>query len=478
MSTMTGLRLLELLFYCVANLVPGVLLMCIACKKILRFNRVITTLLSVMLLLVYLSCTASYDAGILSYITANLIINASYVVFALILTKQHFGLLLFILGISLNYGSVCGITSEGIYNVINLRYVRFGYWSSLITIIVSALFFILYYRVLVRKFVPIFMRNEYQKEWDTMWLVPVFFCFVHYYCIWTQRGDYAKDPFNVISLIMINIGSLMICYFVAFLVEQTAIRQSLEADRKVNNMQKRHYEDIQDSLVKTRQTRHDLRQHLRLIQSYLDSGDVDVLREYVKSYSQSLPEIKYESYCENETINTIVNYYAAMAKEKEIDFEAAINAPADLFISDPELCVVIGNLLENSVEAGCRYLESAGASDKARPFVRIHARDVAGATLIITVDNGPALKPTLYYDIRAARRSGTSADRRTSANERRTPFPGGGEASASLYFSSKHDSAGIGIASVRSIAAKYNGRADFEWKDGTFSASVLVCNSR
>lgn len=40
--------------------------------------------------------------------------------------------------------------------------------------------------------------------------------------------------------------------------------------------------------------------------------------------------------------------------------------------------------------------------------------------------------------------------------------------------SSKREGAGIGVASVREIAARYDGQAQFEQRDGIFYASVLL----
>ncbi len=448
---MTLFRLFELLLFCCTNLVPGLVLTCIACKKILRFKLVPTLFLSLGTLFVYYLSTVFYEINFLSYVAANFIINAGYLLFALLLTTHHTGQILFILGITLNYGSVCGITSEGLYHLFQLSDVRFGYLSSLMTLFVSIAFFVPYYNILIRRFIPIFERNETQKSWNYLWLVPAFFCLIHYYCIWCEQGEYAHDFLNVGFLILINAGSLLLSFLIAYLVEENAIRQRLESENLVYAIQELHFKDQQLNYEKTRRARHDLRQHLRLIQSYLDSGDLTFLQDYIKSYAQSLPEPHERQYCDNQIANTMINYYAGVAKESGIRFEASLVLPASVQIEAPDLCVLFGNLLENSVDACKRSKKiSEDTSDSGHPaFVCIHTRMSNSKTCIITVDNGPCEQPVSSFN--------------TQVKE-----------SIYLFRSSKENRLGIGTASIRNIVAKYNGTSSFTWENGVFKVSLIL----
>ena len=134
-------------------------------------------------------------------------------------------------------------------------------------------------------------------------------------------------------------------------------------------------------------------------------------------------------------VNAIVCYYAALARDNGIEFEAGVDYPDDCPVSGTDITVLLGNLLENAVEA-CKR-EAAGGPQA----IKLRVKRRGGSTLLILVDN-PCATPVVF--------------------DGDTPL------------SSKREGAGIGAASVREIAARYGGTVQFEQKGGVFYASVLL----
>ncbi len=183
----------------------------------------------------------------------------------------------------------------------------------------------------------------------------------------------------------------------------------------------------------TRRARHDLSQHLRLINQYLNTGSQDALREYVEHYEASLPPNRNITFCKNYAVNTILCYYYEEARQSGVDFSASLDLPEKLPISEPEFCSMLGNLLENALFA-CREAKEAA------PFIRILAK-TEGGVLWLTIDN-TALQEPAWENGRIR--------------------------------SSRHEGFGLGTASVRTTAANHNGDATFQWKDEVFYASVSL----
>lgn len=102
------------------------------------------------------------------------------------------------------------------------------------------------------------------------------------------------------------------------------------------------------------------------------------------------------------------------------------------------MTVLLGNILENVVEAGKR---EAGDATGQEQFIKLRTRKRRQPTLMVMVDN-TCLKPVAF--------------------DGDTPL------------SSKRDGAGIGVASVREIASRYDGEVVFEQRDGVFYASVIL----
>ncbi len=103
---------------------------------------------------------------------------------------------------------------------------------------------------------------------------------------------------------------------------------------------------------------------------------------------------------------------------------------------DTELCIILGNLLENAVEA-CRRMES---SDR---FLDLELAMESDCLLVILVKNS--------YE----------------GTVRRSPEGG-------FYSAKEKGRKGIGIASVLNITEKYHGVSRFTYENQVFQASLLL----
>ena len=431
---MTTFVLFEWFLYACANLLPQLSLITITCKDFLRFSYKKTIIMSFLVLLWYWGCLVGSETGLLSYMIMNYVLNAGYVVFGILLTKNKPWQLLFSLAMVLNYGSVCAILSGGFFHSLDLEDFEFGWRDSLLTLCIAGCFWPLYYKLLVGRLRPLFMKEDADGIWKILWLVPTLFCMIHYFCIWTSRGMFSDHFSNVVFLVVVNLGSAVVSYLIAKLVDEKVRLVRLESENQRLLMQAAQYEKLKERMEETRQARHDLRQHLRLIQSYLDADNQTALQDYLREYAQTLPMDFGIRYCENIAIDTIVRYYAEQAQANNISFKSRMELPADIPLPEPDLCVLLGNLLENAIESCKKH-----PSDISR--ICVGSQLMGTQMLTIIVDNSPADKPDFKNEV---------------------------------LLSAKHSGAGIGTASVRSIAKRYNGEVRFEYQDTVFSASVVL----
>lgn len=209
--------------------------------------------------------------------------------------------------------------------------------------------------------------------------------------------------------------------------EVTLQEQAIEAQKVRNELLLSHYEDV-------RKERHDMRHHLRAVSDLLASGETEKALEYVTSLSASIPAYKPEIYCDNVVVNAALSYYVQAAQEDGVDIKVRVQVPAtNRDISDANLCVIFGNLLENATEA-CRQTE-------VERFITLSSR-VNGEMLFITMDNSS---------------------------------PGGLlQKDGDIYASTKGAGRGQGLRSICSIAERHGGSAQFRAKDGVFQSEVCV----
>lgn len=150
------------------------------------------------------------------------------------------------------------------------------------------------------------------------------------------------------------------------------------------------------------------------MQEYLRRGDLPALEEYLCRYGASLPDDSLVRFCENVAANAVLLYFAQQAKDAGIDYIFKADTPQDSGLSETDISVLLGNLLENALDA-CR-----GETGEDRRIIVRAGTD--GGSLCITVDN------TYHGTLRH------TADGRLT--------------------STKHRGAGLGTQSVRSIAGR------------------------
>jgi len=149
---------------------------------------------------------------------------------------------------------------------------------------------------------------------------------------------------------------------------------------------------------------------------------------------RTLPEDCNIIFCENYALNMLLVYYSQLSKQNGINFSAEISVPAEIKVSDSDISVLIGNLLENAIDA-CSVQKS-----KDRKII-IHGC-IKNSCLLFTIDN------TFENDIRK------DAD--------------------GVYYSTKHCGNGIGIESAKAIVERYKGIMRTEQKNGFFYVSVML----
>lgn len=273
--------------------------------------------------------------------------------------------------------------------------------------------------------------------WHVIWLLPAFTTVI----VMMYTADISPENvyqfrffFSRVLLILGMFGVYQVLLHSLDVIRREAVTAE-QATQQANllALQRTQYSQLARHIEETRQARHDLAQHLRIINSYLNTGSEEALREYVAHYEQSLPPDTSRTWCKNYAVNTLIHYYYEESEKSGIDFTANLNLPADLPIGEPEFCSILGNLLENALLA-CRVVKDTA------PFIRVLAK-ADGHRIILTVDN-------------------TCTEAPKTKDER--------------FLSSRHEGYGLGTASVRAIAQKNNGSADFRYEEGMFYASVIL----
>ncbi|NLZ69871.1 MAG: GHKL domain-containing protein [Clostridiaceae bacterium] len=199
-------------------------------------------------------------------------------------------------------------------------------------------------------------------------------------------------------------------------------------------LQRIQFQKIAESDVAVKSQRHDLRHHLTVLRELYEQNDREKLGHYLKAVNENLPSGRGPALCDNYAVNAVASHYADMAERMGAEVSMNLVVPAELPSElECDLCVIVGNLMENAAEACARMTED-------HRFVRVSSHLLHGI-LTIVVDNSFNEPPRKRND---------------------------------AFLSSKREGEGIGLKSVLAVAKRHGGNAQFEWKDGVFQASAYV----
>lgn len=161
-------------------------------------------------------------------------------------------------------------------------------------------------------------------------------------------------------------------------------------DRRIGNYQsdllRKHCEEVDHMYRQTRGWRHDYHNHIQTMKAYLTMGETERLGKYLDRLDQDLTTVDTVVKTGNVMIDAVLNSKLSLAKARNIAVEAKAIVPADLEISEIDLSLIIGNLMDNAMEACLQIREEE------KRFIRVYI-DVMKGQLYIYVMNAVNGRP-------------------------------------------------------------------------------------
>ncbi len=126
-------------------------------------------------------------------------------------------------------------------------------------------------------------------------------------------------------------------------------------DRRVaayqNKLLKNEVDEVHNIYLTMRGWRHDYHNHMQSVKAYLAMNSLAEARAYLDALEHDLDDINLLFNTGNINADAILNSKISLAVKKgiQVDYKAVV--PKVLAVSDIDLCVVLGNLIDNAVEA-------------------------------------------------------------------------------------------------------------------------------
>ncbi len=116
----------------------------------------------------------------------------------------------------------------------------------------------------------------------------------------------------------------------------------------------RQYQEISRSQQETRRMCHELKNNYILLEALAKKGDMEGLLSYLPQMYKTMPA-KLTAHTGNMVVDAVINHRISSANNDGITFQLSLNIPTKLDTNDIRLCGLLGNALDNAIEA-CMYI--------------------------------------------------------------------------------------------------------------------------
>lgn len=191
---------------------------------------------------------------------------------------------------------------------------------------------------------------------------------------------------------------------------------------------------IQQKQELLKQFRHDLKNRLQVLEEIAKGGDMRELTRYLREIEAKQREQEIFSNTGNLIIDSIINSKLGDAQEKGIEIHASVVLPAAIEVGTDDMVVILGNLLDNAIEA-CERMDSA-------KYIKLLMSYEKGCILLSVKNSFDQVIRSDYGEFMTRKKE------------------------KSLH--------GLGIKSVKNAVENYNGIAEFTCEGAEFSADILL----
>ena len=210
--------------------------------------------------------------------------------------------------------------------------------------------------------------------------------------------------------------------------EQKMLKQSIDAKNTEIRLMRSSIDNIE-------YLKHDMRNHFITLRKYAEDRNYKNLIAYLDSISSAVSVNSYTVETGNTNIDSIINYKFQEMSNQGININYSVSIPEELNILDFDINIVIGNLLNNAIEA-------LKKSNHKKFFIKIYFDK---NILFIHMENSFEEKKKKKED---------------------------------QIITTKQDEQnhGLGLKSIRRVLEKYDGDIIIDYNEELFITDVMLCN--
>ena len=142
-------------------------------------------------------------------------------------------------------------------------------------------------------------------------------------------------------------------------------RKEIKMIEYQRSLVEQHFREVENMYKKMREWRHDYHNHMQALSAHLECGNIEEAKAFLQQINENLVTVDTVIKTGNTMVDAILNSKISLMRSRDISVNAVARVPAELSVTGVDLCIMIGNLLDNAMEA-CERIE------KEKRFARIY----------------------------------------------------------------------------------------------------------
>lgn len=239
----------------------------------------------------------------------------------------------------------------------------------------------------------------------------------------------------IISIWLLILANVLVFYVIDRINSLYVTEQNLTLSKTILKEQKEHYKDVIVEQKNIAKMRHDIKNSLIGILTELNNNNTNQAKLKLEHIFEDIGKSNAEILINDPTLNTILVIKKKVISEYNIEFECNDHLTSEIKIDSLDLCIIIGNILDNAIEA-CNKI-THGEKRITLFFT------TKGKNLVVAAQNTVSKRVDVQSLVT------TKQDKKYH---------------------------GFGIARIQELVEKYNGNIDISCDDRYFEMNLVILN--
>lgn len=167
--------------------------------------------------------------------------------------------------------------------------------------------------------------------------------------IFQQKG--ISNQIRILSVVVVMILVIIIFHLYASMSTIAEAQAKNQIIERAKNYYHNQAEMLQNNSEELREFRHDLKNKMYVMYQLLENEEILKAVEYLKRLEVKVERVQNYSQSGNIVVDSIINYKLSQAEKRGCSVQTEISLPENISIEDDDLVVILGNLLDNAIEA-------------------------------------------------------------------------------------------------------------------------------